>query len=101
MATSETLNDDSTEIARNEEEDSLEDLEIRPKLTGAELDREDFEEFEAAGGDIPDDPALLTEIEVKIVPPQADEFICESCYLVSHRSQKLVQDGKQICRDCE
>ncbi|MHB8511503.1 MAG: DUF4193 family protein [Actinomycetota bacterium] len=36
---------------------------------------------------------------IKVVPQQADEFTCRSCFLVKHRSQ-LADKKKMICRDC-
>ena len=35
----------------------------------------------------------------KVVPPQANEFTCRSCFLVKHRSQ-LADKKKMLCRDC-
>ena len=54
-----------------------------------------------------DDEAVLTlgreerrePLAVKVVPPQPTEFICQSCYLVKHRSQ-LKDKNRQLCRDC-
>jgi Domain of unknown function (DUF4193) len=41
----------------------------------------------------------LEPLAVKVVPPQPTEFICQSCYLVKHRSQ-LKDKNRQLCRDC-
>jgi hypothetical protein len=41
----------------------------------------------------------LEPLAVKVVPPQASEFICKNCYLVKHRSQ-LKDKAKMLCRDC-
>ncbi len=41
----------------------------------------------------------LEPLAVKVVPPQASEFICSNCYLVKHRSQ-LKDKAKMLCRDC-
>ena len=53
-----------------------------------------------------DDPLLtltreerLEPLAVKVVPPQATEFICKNCFLVKHRSQ-LKDKAKMLCRDC-
>lgn len=58
------------------------------------------------GGDEPDDGAPGTAREervetlsVKVVPQQATEFVCKSCYLVKHRSQ-LADKKRMYCRDC-
>jgi hypothetical protein len=41
------------------------------------------------------------ELKVQHVPQGADEFVCQSCFLVRHRSQKVVRGGLECCRDCE
>ena len=41
----------------------------------------------------------LEPLAVKVIPPQASEFICSNCYLVKHRSQ-LKDKAKMLCRDC-
>ncbi len=41
----------------------------------------------------------LEPLAVKVVPPQASEFVCKNCYLVKHRSQ-LKDKKKMLCRDC-
>jgi hypothetical protein len=36
-----------------------------------------------------------------VLPKQADEFTCASCFLVHHRSRLAESNGSQyICRDC-
>ncbi|MDQ0000663.1 MULTISPECIES: DUF4193 domain-containing protein [Pseudarthrobacter] len=42
------------------------------------------------------------ELLVQVVPIQADEFTCMSCFLVHHRSQLArEQDGNKYCLECE
>jgi hypothetical protein len=41
------------------------------------------------------------ELTVLVVPQAADEFVCQSCFLVRHRSQKVVRRGVEYCRGCE
>lgn len=42
------------------------------------------------------------ELLVQIVPVQADEFTCMSCFLVHHRSQLAREkDGRKYCTECE
>jgi hypothetical protein len=41
----------------------------------------------------------LEPLAVKVVPPQASEFVCQNCYLVKHRSQ-LKDKKRMLCRDC-
>jgi len=38
-------------------------------------------------------------LAAKVVPPQSNEFTCQKCYLVRHRSQ-LKDKVKMLCRDC-
>jgi hypothetical protein len=39
---------------------------------------------------------------VRLVPQGEDEFLCQSCYLVRHRSQIVRTDGTgSYCADCE
>lgn len=41
------------------------------------------------------------ELEVRVLPKQADEFTCSRCYLVSHRSRLARVTGRlEVCRDC-
>jgi len=37
--------------------------------------------------------------DIRVLPAQADEFTCTSCYLVQHRSQ-LADQGRGVCREC-
>ncbi|MCW4464466.1 DUF4193 domain-containing protein [Glutamicibacter sp. MNS18] len=42
------------------------------------------------------------EVSVEIMPEQADEFTCASCFMVRHRSLLARQDGAQFfCAECE
>ncbi len=52
--------------------------------------------FELDGSDLSD-----LELDVVVLPPQADEFTCMNCFLVKHRSQ-LDHDGPlgPICVEC-
>ena len=46
-------------------------------------------------------PTSNEELTVRVVPKQADEFVCSSCFLVHHHSQlALRKDGQQFCTDC-
>lgn len=41
------------------------------------------------------------ELRVRVVPKQADEFTCCSCFLVQHRSRIAPGGGRApICHDC-
>jgi len=81
-------------------EESLEELKARrhDKNSGKvdEDEVEAAEAFELPGADLSHE-----ELSVQVLPRQADEFTCSSCFLVHHRSQ-LAEDrgGRLICRDC-
>jgi ribosomal protein L37AE/L43A len=41
-------------------------------------------------------------LTVQILPAQADEFTCSSCFLVRHRSQiAREKNGLLFCSECE
>ncbi|WP_125610947.1 DUF4193 domain-containing protein [Specibacter cremeus] len=63
----------------------------------------DLEESDAAdgyllpGGDVP-----AEELQVEVLPAQADEFTCASCFMIRHRTQiARTKDGLSYCKDCE
>ncbi len=81
-------------------EDSLEELKARraDKSAGtADVDEADLaESLELPGADLSNE-----ELSVRVLPRQADEFTCSSCFLVHHRSQLAKQKGSRlICKDC-
>ncbi len=54
------------------------------------------ESFELPGADLSGE-----ELSVRVVPKQADEFTCASCFLVHHRSRLASEEnGVMICMDC-
>ena len=81
-------------------EDSLEELKARRNETQSgvvdvDVDAPD-ENFELPGADLSNE-----ELTVKVLPKQADEFTCSSCFLVHHRSQLAETKGSQlVCREC-
>lgn len=78
-------------------EQSLEALKARRADSAADLgdDADPFEaELDLPGADLGDE-----ELAIRVVPKQADEFTCTSCFLVHHRSQ-LADAKKFICSDC-
>lgn len=89
---------------KNEEdisEDSIEELKVRrtDKTSGAV----DEDELEAAEGyELPGADLSGEELSVRVIPKQADEFTCSSCFLVHHRSQlaETKKNGDQICSEC-
>jgi hypothetical protein len=57
---------------------------------------ETAENFELPGADLSGE-----ELSVRVVPKQADEFTCSSCFLVHHRSRLASEkNGVMICSDC-
>jgi hypothetical protein len=80
------------------DQDSVEELKARRAATQSptvDLDEPDAD-FELPGAELPDE-----ELTVSVVPMQADEFRCDSCFLVHHRSQLVVHSsGRKLCPDC-
>lgn len=81
-------------------EDSLEELKARrvdPQSGLVDVDEADLNEsLELPGADLSGE-----ELTVKVLPKQADEFTCASCFLVHHRSRLAGErNGRPICRDC-
>ncbi|WP_404285633.1 DUF4193 family protein [Glutamicibacter arilaitensis] len=51
---------------------------------------------------LPGGEAGQDEASVDIIPEQADEFTCASCFMVRHRSQLVREDqGQKYCTECE
>jgi Domain of unknown function (DUF4193) len=79
-------------------EQSLEALKARRAEAAADLG-DDVDPFETEL-DLPSaDLSAEGELTVRVLPRQADEFTCMSCYLVHHRSQ-LADERKMVCTDC-
>lgn len=81
-------------------EDSIEELKTRrnDQKSGAvdEDEVEAAESFELPGADLSHE-----ELTVRVLPRQADEFTCASCFLVKNRSQVAHTKGDKIyCVDC-
>lgn len=81
-------------------EDSIEELKSRrnDQKSGAvdEDEVEAAEAFELPGADLSHE-----ELTVRVLPRQADEFTCASCFLVKHRSQEAHRKGSAVyCVDC-
>lgn len=81
-------------------EDSIEELKSRrvDKSSGnVDVDEtEHAEGFELPGADLSGE-----ELTVRVLPRQADEFTCASCFLVHHRSQLAGEkNGLPICTEC-
>jgi len=81
-------------------EDSLQELQARrmdKSSTSIDLDPDDVaESLELPGADLSNE-----ELSFRVIPRQADEFTCSSCFLVHHRSQLAeTRKGEPICREC-
>lgn len=52
--------------------------------------------------DADDDEIVEGELTAPVIPIAADEFRCDGCFLIRHRSQLArTAGGAQICRDCD
>lgn len=82
-------------------EDSIEELKTR--RTDKQSAVVDEDEADAAEGfELPGADLSGEELLVRVLPAQADEFTCSSCFLVRHRSQIAKEkDGLAFCKDCE
>ena len=82
-------------------EDSIEELKSR--RTDKQSSVVDEDETDAAEGfELPGADLSGEELLVRVLPAQADEFTCASCFLVRHRSQiAREKDGLYYCRECE
>lgn len=82
-------------------EDSIEELKSR--RTDKQSSAVDEDEAEAADSfELPGADLSGEELLVRVLPAQADEFTCASCFLVRHRSQVAREkNGMLYCRDCE
>jgi hypothetical protein len=81
-------------------EDSLEELKARRNEAQSAVvdvdETETAESFELPGADLSGE-----ELSVRVIPKQADEFTCSSCFLVHHRSRLASEkNGVMICTDC-
>ena len=82
-------------------EDSIEELKSRRLDKPVAVVDEDESDL-AAGYDLPGADLSGEELTVQVVPAQADEFTCSSCFLVRHRSQiAREKDGRFYCKECE
>jgi hypothetical protein len=82
-------------------DESLEELTSRRSkdATTAVIDVDEDDAVDSF--DLPDADLSGEELTVRIIPKQANEFVCSSCFLVQHHSRlALRKDGQQICTDC-
>jgi hypothetical protein len=81
--------------ASEAEVESIEDLLVKKEAQAEEEAAEEEDESLASLSR----EERLEPLAVKVVPPQASEFVCQNCYLVKHRSQ-LKDKKRMLCRDC-
>jgi len=82
------------------DEDSLEELKARRAETAVGwvgLDEDDAGPTELPGADLSDEA-----LTVRVLPRQADEFMCSRCFLVQHRSRMVsgARRRESVCLDC-
>jgi hypothetical protein len=98
------------EESSEEEDDDVVDLEeeLHPDDVEEPLDvllheRTKADRLEEEANDLEDEdlePDEKGDVSARVVPRQADEFLCRSCFLVKPLSQ-LARGEKDLCRDCE
>ena len=81
-------------------EDSLQELQARRMVKSSSTivpdPDDDVGGLELFGADLSSE-----ELSIRVIPRQADEFTCTSCFLVHHRSQLAEErNGQLICREC-
>ena len=91
---------DAPRKTEEDSEDSIEELKSRRgDATSANVDVDETEMAE--GFELPGADLSGEEMSVRVVPRQADEFTCTSCFLVHHRSQLASEkNGVLLCTDC-
>ena len=82
-------------------QDSLEELKARRAEKSAAVVDEDEADI-ADGFELPGADLSNEELLVRVLPKQADEFMCSACFLVHHISQLASSgpDGALICVEC-
>jgi hypothetical protein len=94
--------DDLRPEVRESQQDSLAAVKSAnapdPRSVVRDLDSEEYQDdAEIPGGEFVDG-----ELTVHLVPQGEDEFVCQSCFLVRHRSQIARTDASgTYCHDCE
>lgn len=85
----------------DEGDQSLEEIAARRRdnVDVAVLDVDDGDAVDAI--DLPDIDLSGEELTVRVIPKQANEFTCSSCFLVQHRNRLALQSGDRlVCADC-
>ncbi|ONH30940.1 DUF4193 family protein [Pseudofrankia asymbiotica] len=79
------------------QEQSLESL--KAQRLGAAADLGDDVDALETELDLPDAEVRDEDLALRVLPRQADEFTCTSCFLIHHRSQ-LADARRTVCSDC-
>lgn len=95
-----TVDYDAPRRAPADADESLDELAVRRNdATTSVLDIDEtdvVESYELPGADLSGE-----EFVVRVIPKQADEFTCSSCFLVHHRSRRARgRNGESICTEC-
>jgi hypothetical protein len=79
------------------DEDSLEELKARrASAQSPVVDLDDGDGFELPNAEMADE-----ELSVAVIPMKTDEFRCDKCFLIHHRSQLAYQRGSAlVCKEC-
>ena len=94
-----------TRKATDDEEEEEEDDDVDPDDVEADLDAILKDRIAAQPEDEDDDEDEVPEVDDRgdgagrIQPKKADEFVCQSCFLVKHRRQ-LADEDLMLCVDC-
>lgn len=65
---------------------------LKDRIAAGDDDDADEDEEEAA-------PETGADSGDRVQPRRSDEFVCESCFLVKHASQRV--GASNVCRDCD
>ena len=87
----------SIEDADTESLDAIKTKRAEAQSPDVDLDEGDAgESIELPGADLSGE-----ELTMVVIPKQADEFTCTSCFLVQHRSRLASHSGEPpVCADC-
>ncbi|TML11709.1 MAG: DUF4193 family protein [Actinobacteria bacterium] len=83
--------DEDEELVDPDDVEADLDTILKDRIASGDDDQDDEDEEEAA-------PEPGADGADRVVPRRADEFVCESCFLVKHASQRV--GDSNICRDC-
>src|SRR3954463_9883292 len=86
---------------KNTDDTADESLEELAATRRGAVDTAVIDEDEAVDSFALPDPDIAEELSVRIIPRQANEFTCSSCFMVQHRNRMALQRGEQqVCVDC-